>query len=402
MLILSLNARGTNSCRKRKLIKDLIRDTKADIVCLQETKWEIVNNSYCEALWPDKDFGWTYCGSNGASGGLITIWRSSVFTLLDHWSTNGALAIKGLWNEKKVSINLINIYASCKSKKQQVLWDEIHEWISKQPEAFWCVCGDFNTTLYQAERNGKGRFNDEKRRRQFSKFIVECDLIDLPLLRRKFTWYKDKGGSCSRIDRFLLSTSWSNRWTNVKQSGLTRSIYDHAPILLEVFEKENWGPISFRIVNWWLDQEDFRQLVEKAWKDTVVEGWGGYVLKEKLKNLKLEIKAWKAKNSTTFTKEIEDIERQLTEYDIKLENDVWDVTDCENRRALQLNLEELRIKRDRLVAQKSRAKWLSEGEANTSFFHDMINRNNRRSELKSVKINNSWFEGGNQVKEGIF
>ncbi|KAL8498894.1 hypothetical protein ACS0TY_022022 [Phlomoides rotata] len=230
---------------------------------------------------------------------------------------------------------------------------------------------------------------------------MDSDQVDLPLLRRKFTWYKDNGGSCSRIDRFLISSSWCNRWPNAIQIGLKRTFYDHAPILLEVSVKENWGPMPFKVVNWWLDQEDFFKHVEDVWRETKVEGWGGYVIKEKLKKLKLVIKAWKNKKGTNLSKEIEETEKRLTTLDYKLDNGDWDDTDRDNRRALQVELEELRIKSDRMAAEKSRARWLAEGDANSSFFHALINRNNKRSELKCVKVNDRWLEGVNQVKDGI-
>ncbi|KAL8544569.1 hypothetical protein ACS0TY_004955 [Phlomoides rotata] len=293
MKILSLNSRGTNSFRKRRLIKALIRETKADMVCMQETKREVVNTQFCESLWPDKEFGWAYSGSRGASGGLITLWRKTAFNLSDQWSTSGALAIKEYWLEEKVSINLINIYAYNDAKGQQLLWDDLHDWLTVQTDELWCLCRDFNTTLDLAKRKG-----------QFCKFVLDSDLVNLRHLRRKFTWYKDNGGSCSRIDRFLTSSFWCNRWPNVRQIGLKRTFSNHAPILLEVTVKENWGPIPFKVVNWWLEQKDFCKLVEGVWRETKVEGWGGYVIKEKLKKLKLDIKAWKAKNGTNLSKEI--------------------------------------------------------------------------------------------------
>ena len=41
-----------------------------------------------------------------------------------------------------------------------------------------------------------------------SDFIEGNSLIDLPLLRRKFTWYKGDGLRGSRLDRFLISDQW--------------------------------------------------------------------------------------------------------------------------------------------------------------------------------------------------
>ncbi|KAL8515484.1 hypothetical protein ACS0TY_014242 [Phlomoides rotata] len=94
MRILSINVRGTNSARKRRAIKSLIIETKAEMICLQETKREVVNKEFCQSFWPDKDFGWVYSGSNGASGGLITLWKKSAFSLDKLWGVSGALAIK--------------------------------------------------------------------------------------------------------------------------------------------------------------------------------------------------------------------------------------------------------------------------------------------------------------------
>ncbi|KAL8543706.1 hypothetical protein ACS0TY_004319 [Phlomoides rotata] len=116
--------------------------------------------------------------------------------------------------------------------------------------------------------------------------------------RRKFTWYKDNGTCCSRIDRFLVSNNLCSMWPNLKQSGLKRTFSDHAPILLEASNKVDWGPIPFKIVNWWIDQKDFRILVDNTWKNSKVVGWGGYILIEKLKSVKFAIKNWKKVNGT--------------------------------------------------------------------------------------------------------
>ena len=36
--ILSWNVRGLNDCRKRSIVKNLLREWKCDVICLQETK----------------------------------------------------------------------------------------------------------------------------------------------------------------------------------------------------------------------------------------------------------------------------------------------------------------------------------------------------------------------------
>jgi exonuclease III len=43
--IISLNVRGMNEPKKRTKIRRLLREQKADIMCLQETKMEVISRS---------------------------------------------------------------------------------------------------------------------------------------------------------------------------------------------------------------------------------------------------------------------------------------------------------------------------------------------------------------------
>ncbi|KAL8494390.1 hypothetical protein ACS0TY_025266 [Phlomoides rotata] len=144
----------------------------------------------------------------------------------------------GTWLAEDITIHLVNIYAPCDPKEQKALWEEVKGWMKAKPLDLWCVCGDFNSILHTNERKGRGRYQNNKG---------------------------------IRIDRFLLSSRWCNRWPNAKQFGLKRSISDHAPIILDDCQPEFWGPIPFKMVNWWLDREDFRILVSKFWQETVIE-----------------------------------------------------------------------------------------------------------------------------------
>ena len=50
----------------------------------------------------------------------------------------------------------------------------------------WCIGGDFNVTHFPYDRSRRGRLNNSMS--LFSEVIDELDLVDLPLLRSKFTW----------------------------------------------------------------------------------------------------------------------------------------------------------------------------------------------------------------------
>ncbi|KAL8507825.1 hypothetical protein ACS0TY_018383 [Phlomoides rotata] len=77
------------------------------------------------------------------------------------------------------------------------------------------------------------------------------------------------------------------------------------------------------------DNSDFRTLVENSWRNNKIDGWGSFVLKEKLKSLKAEIKSWKNDNGTFLSKEVEEIEDMMTSLHLKLESAEWEEIDRE-------------------------------------------------------------------------
>ena len=55
-------------------------------------------------------------------------------------------------------------------------------------------------------------------------------------------------------------------------------------------KKVDWGPKPFRVVDWWIHQKGYHSMVREAWNSDQQGGWGGIVLKNKLRNLKMTIK----------------------------------------------------------------------------------------------------------------
>lgn len=114
-------------------------------------------------------------------------------------------------------------------------------------------------------------------------------LIDLPLCDCRYTWLKGDGLSMSRIDRFLLFEEWSLQQTNCFQIAILRGLSDHCSLQLSVDEK-NWGPCRSRMLKCWQDMSGYKQFVCDKWKSFQIDGWDGYVLKEKLKLIKSVLK----------------------------------------------------------------------------------------------------------------
>lgn len=58
--------------------------------------------------------------------------------------------------------------------------------------------------------------------------------------------------------------------------------------------------------------------------------------------------------------------------------------------------------RDGMLFQRSRCKWIREGDINFKFFHGYINRRRKRNEILGVQINGEWKEEVAEDKIGIF
>lgn len=78
---------------------------------------------------------------------------------------------------------------------------------------------------------------------EFKNWVNATELYEIPLLGRKFTWYRNN--PANRIERVFIDDVWLDFLNELKLVGLNRSILDHVALLVE-FEAEDWGPNPFR------------------------------------------------------------------------------------------------------------------------------------------------------------
>ena len=77
--ILCWNIRGFNSADKWDAVRNKIEESACSIVCIQETKKELVDLPFIRNFAPKRFDQFDFIPSFGASGGLLVIWCNSVF-----------------------------------------------------------------------------------------------------------------------------------------------------------------------------------------------------------------------------------------------------------------------------------------------------------------------------------
>lgn len=149
--------------------------------------------------------------------------------------------------------------------------------------------GDFNEIRNLSERVGCS--SRDRGMRDFNTMTEQMDLMDMPMLGRKFTWCNSQDrANWSRIDRFLVHHEWIQNFS-LKLWGLPRQLSNHCPIIL-MEDDRDWGPRPFRFLNAWLLHPKFIPFVKQNWSEMNIEGWAGYKCLMKFKALKQVLKQW--------------------------------------------------------------------------------------------------------------
>ena len=131
MKIISYTVRGLGGFEKRSEIRRLVSIKKLVVLCLQESKLNVVDELSIKAIWGSSPSGFSFQPSPGAPGGLLS---------LPH-----VLVIRGRVLQTRKGFVIANVYAPCDTTSKQVLWDRLLHLVANDGGVNLCLCGDFNS-----------------------------------------------------------------------------------------------------------------------------------------------------------------------------------------------------------------------------------------------------------------
>jgi hypothetical protein len=394
MIISSFNIRGLEGRVKSRLIKEMVSKEKVDFLALQETKLEVVTEAICFNLWGGEDCSWAFLPSVGNSGGIISIWRKSSSTLIFTFMGEGFVGVCLEWGVHKELCYVVNVYSKCDLNGKRRLWEVLRMSRGGFGWGKWCVIGDFNAILHREERRGLnevGSISFSSEMVEFQTFVDDMELDDLPGLGRKFTWFHPNGRSMSRIDRALVSSDWRLCWGNPSLWILPRTLSDHCPIVLR-YNNVDWGPRPFRFNNHWLNHKDFKGIVENCWRSQEVTGWMGFILKEKLKGLKVKIKEWSKEVYGDIDSKITILIEDIKDDDVRGELVGLSEAEVYARKQKFSTLWHLLKSKESMIVQRARSRWLKEGDANTRYFHNCVKQRSYGNTIRALLVDGGWVD----------
>jgi exonuclease III len=401
MIVGSFNIRGLGSRIKRRKVRDLVRVERLDFLALQETKLQSVCDSLPRSLWGNEDCDWAFLPADGNSGGILSIWRKSLLSHIFTFVGSGFVGVCLETLQTGTRFCVVNVYSKCSLMDKRNLWGGLL--MSKRGfgGCSWCIVGDFNSVREMNERRGVGSNlvgGMSQEVIEFGEFLEALELVDMPLIGRRFTWFHPNGTTMSRLDRVLLSHDWGIRWGNPHVWALHRDVSDHCPLIVR-YSASDWGPKPFRFNNFWLQNKRFKDLVAKTWQEQSFEGWMGFILKDRLKDLKGVIKNWCVEEYGKPEEKKKLLLEKILVLDARSEDVGLSEGEVGERKRLFGELWATLKSIDSLAFQRSRAKWLREGDTNSRYFHCCINSRRRSNNIIVLRTAEGWVEGPTHVKE---
>ena len=161
--ILSWNVRGANDASKRKLIKMFRKTQKADVICIQETKWKSCSKGLVWRLVSNNFVDWVASCFEGASGGVVILWDTRVVQLVVMEESSYTLSCRLRNCANDFCWIFMGIYGPTKRENMELLWEDLGGAIRGMWGDPWCIGGDFNVLRFPGERNREGRWKGTMR-----------------------------------------------------------------------------------------------------------------------------------------------------------------------------------------------------------------------------------------------
>jgi hypothetical protein len=142
-------------------------------------------------------------------------------------------------------------------------------------------------------------------------------------------------------------------------------------------------------------------VVEDTWGALPSNGWMSFVLKEKLKGLKVKIKEWHKGVYGDMEARIAKMVEDITILDIRGDEVGLSGEEVQGRKTLFRDLWTLLKAKDVNMVQRARARWMKNGDANTKYFHRCVKLRHSGNAIKALKVGDAWVQSPTEVRRVV-
>ena len=386
--LISYNARGLRQEKKRRRLFSYLHRRKADINCIQETHSTLSDETFWKNEW-----GGNIIFSHGRSDscGVCILFNPSLqFNILKSLSHNlGRFVILDICMRDQI-LTLLCIYGP--NSDNPIFFRQLAESL----HLFTCdniiICGDFNFvfSLEWDKTGGQPRTNF-KARDECLNIMTTYSLVDIwrdrNPMSKSYTWSSNiTPGIHCRLDFFLISHHLAHVVSNSSHSPGIQS--DHWLVFLSFkLSTVTRGPGYWKLNNSLLNDHEYVELISKIIADTSCND-NGQNPSSLWEDLKFRIRMASIRFSKEKARKRRHEESLLIEKIASLEHELFHLDSAGTRARLCEARNELLLYYDhklRGTIVRSRARWVEQGEKNTSYFLNLEKRNKSNNTIYKIK-----------------
>ncbi|XP_058733373.1 uncharacterized protein LOC131604980 [Vicia villosa] len=305
--------------------------------------------------------GFLASNNEGFAGGICVGWKKDCMQV--HVEiTNFQFLHLQVQYDKSLNWCFTSIYASPNEESMRRMWNELGN-IARQMAGAWMLVGDFNDIMSVNEKRGG------------------CQLILADRI-------------LERLDKGLCNERWRIDLPHGYVKVLPRLDFsDHHPLLIFSTDGSHARAAKhFRFESAWLLDDSYNEMLITNW-DNDQEIW------QNMRHVEKSINDWKFTNFDQvrlFKKElvarIGGIQRRLqmgmrscglAKLEVRLQNELHDI----------LKKEEL------MWIQRSRARWIRDGDRNTKYYHTKAVTQRRKNNILMIRgADGQWLEDADQIR----
>ncbi|XP_071727954.1 uncharacterized protein [Rutidosis leptorrhynchoides] len=246
-----------------------------------------------------------------------------MFSIIKAVTSEFFLAVRGNWVGSGKESIIVNIYGPHNDAGKKEMWHSLDGLLDKI-DSSWLLCGDFNEVRFHSDRlNSVFR---QTRATRFNEFITRNGLIDIPI------------NALDRLDS------------------------DHCPLILRD-KVIDFGPKPFKIFDEWFNKYGVDNVVIDGWNKVVHGVKKDCVFRERLTNVKVNLKEWSKNLFGNLDTEIKNLKALASCWEQKSE--LGNLSDQDRICWLETRkrwLEKEKIKAN-MLKQKARIRWALEEPA---------------------------------------
>ncbi|XP_059627007.1 uncharacterized protein LOC132269780 [Cornus florida] len=325
------------------VVKVWLRENKFSLVALVEAR---VRQGKAKKIQKKINPRWDWLDNYASHllGKIWIAWDPMVFDVQLIKEATQVMFLKVRHTATGVVVLISAIYAANTVQERRKLWRNLKDQ-AIVIDCPWIAIGDWNISRFHSEKMGGLRV-PQYLLDEFNQVIKEIQIEELPINNGGWSWSNKQGRDrriTIKLDRVLANEVWLHKFTD--------TAFDSC--------------LSVRPL--W---DEVEELVFQVWNESV----GGnplHKLQKKLRAVKAIIRDWNKKKSK-LSEQVQVMTEDLHKVQMELLQDPMNPGLISKEREATLKLQSTLDLEEILWCQKSRVKWLKEGDKCSAYFHNMV------------------------------